>query len=443
MSEQTAQARDHQIRKLTQRHVFTSWAAQAGLDPVPLAGGDGAWFWDHLDNRYLDFCSQLVNTNLGYQHPRLTQAIQEAATGLAMVAPAFTHEARAEAAQRIAGLAPEGLDKVFFTTGGTEANEHAIRMVRGHTGRHKIMAAYRSYHGGTAGSMALTGEPRRWGAEPGMPGVVHFWGPHLYRTEFHAQTPEEECERALEHLRHTVAAEGPELIAGIILESVVGTNGVIVPPEGYLAGVREICDEHGIMMIADEVMAGFGRCGEWFAHQRWGIEPDLIVFAKGVNSGYVPLGGVVLSNQIAATWDEVPYTGGLTYSGHPLACAVAVAAIDVMADEGVVEHARRIGAEVLGPGLRELGTRHTGVGDVRGIGVMWAVEMVTDLQTKAPWPVDRMKELHAACRAEGLWPLPVGNRLHMVPPCVISDDEARQGVAALDRALAGVCDTSG
>ncbi|MCE0487527.1 aspartate aminotransferase family protein [Ornithinimicrobium sediminis] len=430
--------RDARIRRLTREHVFTSWSAQRGLDPLPLAGGEGAWFWDHHGTRYLDFCSQLVNVNIGYQHPELTAAVVEAAQGLVMVAPSFAHEARAEAAQRIAALAPEGMDKVFFTNGGAEGIENAVRLARGHTGRHKVLAAYRSYHGGTAGAITVTGEQRRWGSEPGIPGVVHFWGPYLYRTEFWAETPEQECERALEHLRHTITAEGPQHVAAVVLESVVGSNGVLVPPEGYLAGVREICDEHGIVMVCDEVMAGFGRCGEWFAFQRWGVTPDLVVFAKGVNSGYLPLGGVVMSNAVAASFDDTSFTGGLTYSGHPLACASAVAAIDIMQSEGIVDHARELGETVLGPALREVGARHTDVGEVRGLGVMWAVEMVTDPQTRQPWPADRIRALHAACRTEGIWPLAMGNRIHMVPPCVITAAEARQGAEALDRALTAV-----
>lgn len=439
MSQQsTGSERDARIRTLTREHVFTSWSAQGGLDPLPLAGGEGAWFWDHQGTRYLDFCSQLVNTNIGYQHPGLTKAIQEAAGGLAMVAPSFAHEARAEAAARIAGLAPEGMDKVFFTNGGAEGIENAVRLARGHTGRTKILAAYRSYHGATSGAITVTGEARRFGSEPGMPGVVHFWGPYLYRSEFHARTQEEEGQRALQHLRHTVAAEGPQHVAAIVLEPVVGSNGVLVPPEGYLAGVRELCDEHGILLVADEVMAGFGRCGEWFAFERWAITPDLIVFAKGVNSGYLPLGGVVMSAAIARSFHDRPYPGGLTYSGHPLACASASAAIDIMESEGIVGHAREIGESVLSPALQEVGARHTGVGEVRGLGVMWAVEMVTDRQTREPWDAARMGLLHTACRAEGIWPLVMGNRVHMVPPCVITPEEAAQGVAALDRALTTV-----
>jgi taurine--2-oxoglutarate transaminase len=423
------------IRELTRKHVFTSWSAQRAIDPLPVAGGEGAWFWDHSGRRYLDFSSQLVNVNLGYQHPGMTAALQEAVARITTVAPSFAVESRAEAAQAIAELAPAGLEKVFFTNGGAEAIENAVRMARHHTGRHKVLAAYRSYHGATAGAVALTGESRRWGSEPSAPGVVHFWGPYLYRSEFSATTPEEESERALTHLRHTVAAEGPQRVAAVVLETVVGSNGILVPPPGYLEGVRALCDEHGILLILDEVMAGFGRTGAWFAFDHWGVRPDLVCFAKGVNSGYVPLGGVLISEEVAATFDDVPYPGGLTYSGHALATASAVAALRIMREERVVEHAAQVGDGTLGPALHGLAGRHEAIGEVRGLGVFWALELVADRETREPLGAERMKAVHRACTARGLWPLVMGNRVHVVPPCVISHEEAAEGVAILDEAL--------
>jgi len=317
------------VRANDRRHVFHSWSAQAAIDPLPIQRALGSQFWDLDGKRYLDFSSQLVNVNIGYQHPKLVAAIQEQAGRLLTIGPTFANDARSEAARLIAEIAPGDLNMVFFTNGGAEANENAVRMARLHTGRHKILAAYRSYHGATAGAIALTGDPRRWPSEPGMPGVVRHWGPYPYRSAFHSTTEAEEGERALAHLRDTIMVEGPATVAAIILEPVVGTNGVLVPPDGYLAGVRQICDEHGIMLIADEVMAGFGRCGEWFAVDHWDVTPDLITFAKGVNSGYVPLGGVVMSDRIAETFQHRAYPGGLTYSGHPLACASAVASIGI------------------------------------------------------------------------------------------------------------------
>ena len=418
-------------------------SAQALIDPMPIARAEGSCFWDADGRRYLDFSSQLVNVNLGYQHPVVIEAIREQAGRLVTVAPSFANDTRSEAARLIAEVAPDGLDRVFFTNGGADANENAVRMARLHTGRNKVLTTYRSYHGATAGAITMTGDPRRWASEPAMPGVVHFWGPYPYRSAFHAADEAQECARALDHLRDTIMVEGPATIAAILLETVVGTNGILVPPEGYLTGVREICDEHGIMLIADEVMAGFARCGEWFAVDRWGVTPDLITFAKGVNSGYVPLGGVLISDPIAETFDERPYPGGLTYSGHPLACASAVASINVMREEKVIDYARALGEDVIGPELRALAERHPSVGEVRGLGVFWALELVRDRETREPLvPFNAggaaaapMGELTAACKERGLWPFVHFNRLHVVPPCTTSADEIREGVAILDEAL--------
>jgi taurine--2-oxoglutarate transaminase len=431
------------VRRGDRAHVFHSWSAQAAIDPLPIARAEGSRFWDYDGKGYLDFSSQLVNVNIGYQHPKLVAAIQEQAGRLLTIAPTFANDARSEAARLIAELAPGDLNMVFFTNGGAEANENAIRMARLHTGRHKILAAYRSYHGATAGSLAVTGDPRRWPSEPGMPGVVRHWGPYAYRSAFHSTTEEEECERALQHLRDTIMVEGPGTVAAIILETVVGTNGILVPPDGYLAGVRQLCDEHGILLIVDEVMSGFGRCGEWFAVDRWDVTPDLITFAKGVNSGYVPLGGVVISDRIAETFQNRAFPGGLTYSGHPLACASAVASIGIFREESIIEHARSLGRDVIGPELRALAERHPSVGEVRGLGVFWALELVRDRHTREPLvPFNAtgadaapMGEFAAACKVEGLWPFIHFNRTHVVPPCTTSPDEIREGVAILDQAL--------
>ena len=430
-------------KELDRAHVFHSWSAQALIDPLVIERAQGSCFWDADGKRYLDFSSQLVNVNIGHQHPRLVAAIQEQAARLCTVGPAFANDARSEAARRIAERAPGDLDVVFFTNGGAEATENAVRMARLHTGRHKVMAAYRSYHGATAGSIALTGDPRRWASEPGMSGVVRYWGPYLYRSAFHASTEEEECERALSHLRDLLMVEGANTVAAIILEPVVGTNGILVPPAGYLAGVREICDEHGIVLIADEVMSGFARCGEWFAVDHWGVAPDLITFAKGVNSGYVPLGGVVISQRIADTFAQRLFPGGLTYSGHPLGCAAAVASINIFEDEDVLGHARRMGEDVVGPALADLAERHPSVGDVRGLGMFWALELVRDRETREPLvPFNAtgadaapMNEFAAACKQRGLFPFTHFNRTHVVPPCTTAEAELREGFAILDEAL--------
>ena len=436
-------ASEEQVRRDDRAHVFHSWSAQALIDPLPIASAQGSYFTDYSGKRYLDFSSQLVNVNIGYQHPKMVAAIQEQAARLTTISPAFANDARSEAARLIAEIAPGDLNMVFFTNGGAEANENALRMARLHTGRHKVMAAYRSYHGATAGAIAMTGDPRRWASEPGMPGVVRYWGPYPYRSAFHAENEAQESERALQHLRDLIAVEGPQTVAAIILETVVGTNGILVPPPGYLEGVRAICDEFGIMMIADEVMAGFGRCGEWFAVDHWGVTPDLITFAKGVNSGYVPLGGVIMSDRVAATFAERPYPGGLTYSGHPLACASAVASITIFREEGIVEHARALGEDVIGPELRRLAEKHPSVGEVRGLGVFWALELVRNRETREPLvPFNAagadaapMNEFAAACKQRGLWPFTHFNRTHVVPPCTTSADEVREGLAILDEAL--------
>ena len=424
-------------------HVFHSWSAQKVIDPLPIASAEGARFTDHHGRTYLDFSSGLVHANLGYQHPKMVEAIQEAAAQMCTLAPGFAYESRSTAARLISEKAPDGMDMVFFTNGGAEATENAIRMARLHTGRHKVLAAYRSYHGATAGAIAMTGDPRRWASEPSMPGVKHFWGPYPYRSPFHSTSPEEERVRSLQHLRDVLMVEGPHTVAAVILEPVVGTNGILVPPEGYLAGVRQICDEHGIMFIADEVMAGFGRCGEWFAVDRWGVTPDLITFAKGVNSGYVPLGGVVMSRAISDTFAERPYPGGLTYSGHPLACASAVASIRIFEEEGIVERARDLGTDLIGPALAQIAERHPSVGEVRGLGVFWALELVKDRETREPLvpynasgaAAKPMADFAAACKGMGLWPFVHFNRTHVVPPLTISDEDLTKGLEILDEAL--------
>ncbi|MFJ6853652.1 aspartate aminotransferase family protein [Streptomyces sp. NPDC091271] len=431
------------VKAADRAHVFHSWSAQGLIDPLAVAGAEGAYFWDYDGNRYLDFTSGLVFTNIGYQHPTVVAAIQEQAGRLATFAPAFAVEARSEAARLIAERTPGDLDKIFFTNGGAEAVENAVRMARLHTGRHKVLSAFRSYHGATATAINLTGDPRRWASDTGSAGVVRFWAPFLYRSPFYAQTEAEECARALQHLEDTLAFEGPATVAAVVLETIPGTAGVMTPPPGYLAGVREICDRYGIVFVLDEVMAGFGRTGKWFAADHDGVVPDLITFAKGVNSGYVPLGGVAISAEIAATFETRPYPGGLTYSGHPLACAAAVATINVMEDEKVVESAAHLGEHVLGPGLRELAERHPSVGEVRGLGAFWALELVRDRETREPLvPYNATGEANApmaafgaACRKHGLWPFINMNRTHVVPACNITEAEAKEGLAALDAAL--------
>jgi taurine---2-oxoglutarate transaminase len=427
--------------ELDRAHVFHSWSAQAEISPMVLSRARGTHVWDGADKRYLDFSSQLVFTNLGHQHPRIVAAVQEQAGHLCTVAPAFANGTRSEAARLIASHTPGDLDHVFFTNGGADANEHAVRMARLHTGRHKVLTTYRSYHGGTHLAVNMTGDPRRWASDHGTAGTVHFFGPFLYRSAFHATTEDEECQRALEHLEQVVALEGSSTIAAIVLEAIPGTAGIMVPPPGYLTGVREICDRHGIVMVADEVMSGFGRSGRWFAVEHDDTVPDLLTFAKGVNSGYVPLGGVAISDRIHETFGHRPYPGGLTYSGHPLACAAAVATIRTMEDEDLVGRAERLGAEVLGPGLRALADKHEWIGEVRGTGVFWAVELVRDRATREPLAPyggtsPEVVSVVKGCQERGMLPFSNYNRIHVVPPLTTSDEEAREGLAILDAALA-------
>jgi len=435
-------AEGQRVLELDRAHVFHSWSAQAALNPMLIAGGEGSYVWDYDGNRFLDFSSQLVNVNIGHQHPKVVAAIQAQAARLATVAPQHANDVRGEAAKRIVDLAPDGMNKVFFTNGGADANENAIRMARLHTGRRKVLSYYRSYHGNTGSAIASTGDPRRWPNEF-ADAHVHFFGPYAYRSSFWAADEAQESERALQHLEQIITFEGPATIAAILIETVVGTAGVLIPPPGYLEGVRALCDKHGIILILDEVMAGFGRCGTWFAFDNFDVVPDLITFAKGSNSGYVPVGGVIISDAISATFDDRVFPGGLTYSGHPLACASIVASIDAMKEEGIVENAKRIGEDVLGPGLRELAERHHVIGEVRGLGVFWALDLVTDRATREPLAPyggtsGAMGELLAAMKSRGVLPFANFNRLHVVPPCTVSDEEVKEGLAVLDEAFSQI-----
>ncbi|MEV3935361.1 aminotransferase class III-fold pyridoxal phosphate-dependent enzyme [Glycomyces sp. NPDC049804] len=424
--------------------VFHPWVRQGPRNVPTFVGGSGSHVVDADGRRFLDFSSQLVFANLGHQHPRIVAAIKAQADRLCTLAPSHASDIRGEAAQMVVDVAPAGLGHVLFTTSGTEAVEHAVRMARLHTKRPKVLAAYRSYHGSTTTSIHLTGDPRRWASDTGAAGVVHFFGPFLYRSAFGAATEEEERDRALAHLEQVILLEGPSTIAALVLEPVTGSSGVIVPPPGYLRGVRELCSRHGIVFIADEVLVGFGRTGAWFAVDHDGTAPDLLTFAKGVNSGYVPLGGVLVGDLVYRTFTEAAYPAGLTYSGHPLACAAAVGALRAMHDEGTVAAAARLGAAVLGPGLDGLAAGHPSVGDVRGIGALWTLELVRDRQEQTPLvPPGATGEANApmaafmqACRDRGLLTLVLGNRVHIAPPLNASDADAAAGLAVLDEALA-------
>ena len=419
---------------LDREHVFHSWSAQGALNPLVIARASGCEVFDHEGNRLLDFSSQLVNTNIGHSHPKVVQAIKDQAETLATVAPQHAVLVRGEAAKRVLEKAGPKFSKVFFTNGGADANENAIRAARLFTGRNKVLSTYRSYHGNTGSSIAATGDWRRMPNEYAT-GHVHFFGPFAYRSEFWSMSEQEESHRALHHLERVIQSEGAQTIAALLLETVPGTAGVLVPPAGYLEGVRELCDRYGIVFIADEVMAGFGRTGHWFAHHAFGVTPDIITFAKGVNSGYVPVGGMIMTPEIATHFDSTVFPGGLTYSGHPLAMASIIASIDAMEEEGIVDNAKMIGENHLGPGLHELAKKHPIIGEVRGMGVFWALDLVGDPQTKSPLSADHMARLKGLLMDHGLLGFLAENRLHVVPPCVVTPEQVAEGLGIIDRVL--------
>lgn len=434
--------------QLDRTNVFHSWSAQAALNPLSIAGGSGSEVWDHSGKRYLDFSCQLVNTNIGHCHPKVVAAIQKQAAVLPTVAPAHANLVRGKAAELILkhanGLHPDQrfFDKVFFTNAGADANENAIRMARLTTGRDTVLSTYRSYHGSTGSAICATGDFRRVPNQFAR-GHTHFFGPFFYRSEFWSSSLEEETQRSLHHLRRVIESEGPASIAAVILETIAGTAGVILPPPGWLAGVRKLCDEFGIVMICDEVMAGFGRTGDWFAWQNKelnseGIRPDLITFAKGVNGGYVPAGGVIISEAISKAFDERFYPGGLTYSGHPLAMAAIVATLEAYEEDRIPENAAAIGKDILGPGLAKLAKKYKIIGEVRGVGVFWALDLVSDPATKQPVPASVIAKIKGGCLSKGLLPFVVDNRLHVVPPCIVTKEEVEKALVIYDEVLASV-----
>src|SRR5881398_3662299 len=370
------------IQELDRQHVLHSWSVQDQISPLPVAGAEGRYFWDYDGNRYLDFASQLVNLNIGHQHPKLVAAIKEQADRLCTIGPPMANDKRSELARLIAEVMPGDLNRTFFTNGGAEANENAVKLARWITGRQKIVVRYRSYHGATGGAVTLTGDPRRWFAEPGIPGVVRMFDPYTYRCSAGHPDPCPVCSGA-PHLEEILQYEGPHTVAAVMMETVTGTNGIIVPPDGYLRSIREVCDRHGILLICDEVMAGFGRTGKWFGVDNWDVVPDIITMAKGINSGYVPLGAMTISEGIADWVRDKYFAGGLTYSGHPLACAAAVASIEAFREEGIVENAAEMG-EVLGDGLAALADKHESIGEVRGLGLFYGVELVKHRETREP-----------------------------------------------------------
>ena len=430
------------VRADDKRYVLHSWSVQSAIDPLPVAGADGSYFWDYDGNRYLDFASQLINVSIGHQHPRVVAAIKDQADRLCTIGPPMANDKRSELARLLAEVTPGDLRMSFFTNGGAEANENAIKLARWYTGRHKVIARYRSYHGATAGAITLTGDPRRWPAEPGIPGVVRMLDPYTYRCPAGHPDPCPVCTGA-PHLEEILQYEGPQTVAAVMLETVTGTNGIIVPPDGYLQSVREVCDRHGIVLILDEVMAGFGRTGRWFACEHWDVVPDILTVAKGINSGYVPLGAMVISERIAEWASDKYFAGGLTYSGHPLACAAAVASIEAFREERIVERSAAMG-DVLADELPRLAERHPSIGDVRGLGLFWGLELVRDRASREPLvpfnaageaalPVARLTK---AAMERGLYLFVHWNVVVIAPPLTIAREELDEGLALLDEVLA-------
>ncbi len=437
---QTTTGNDELARKHKQ-YVLTPWVAQAAHSAPTIVRGERAHIFDADGNAYLDLSSGLVATNLGHGHPRVVSALREQAERICYVPPALFSDVRAELAEELVALAPwrEG-GRAYFTAGGAEANEDAMKLARAITGRAKILTAYRSFHGSSFGASTLSGENRRWGAEPGLAGVVHFFAPFPYRSPFHTFEPQEEVRRALAHLADVMAYENPRSIAAVLLEPVVGSNGVIVYPEGYLAGARALCDEYGILLVFDEVMTGFGRTGAAFAGERFGVAADLITFAKGVTSGYVPLGGVLVRESLAATFDERPLVMGYTYSGHPLAMATARAALAAYRDEGLFGRAREI-EKRLRQGLGALAAQHPVIGEARGVGAFFALEFVRDRETREPLVAWQgagpgiMTTFFAALRRRGAYAFGRYNTVVIAPPLVITDAELDAGLGALGGAV--------
>jgi taurine--2-oxoglutarate transaminase len=423
-----------EIVALSKKHTLFEWSAQSRVDPIPVARAKGIYFWTPDGKRFIDFNSQLMCVNIGHGDERVVRAIREQAEVLAYASPFMATEPRARLGAKLAEITPGDIDVFFFTNGGAEANENAIKLARLATGRHKILARYRSYHGATAGSITLTGDPRRWASEPGIPGVVHVLDP------YHGIARGwDSAEESLAMLDEVIQLEGPQTIAAFILESVTGTNGVLVPPDGYMQGVRQLCDKHGILMICDEVMAGFGRTGEWFAIDHWKVVPDIMTMAKGLTAAYVPLGAVGMRRTIADQFQDKVFSGGLTYNSHPLACAAALATIRVYEEDRLIENARRMGA-LMADLMTDLGLRHPSVGAARSIGLFGLVELVRDTAKRTPLAPfnatsDEMTALARFFRQEGLYTFVRWNTFFTNPPLCITEGELREAFAIIDRGL--------
>lgn len=436
--------RDEEILPFSLEHNFWTWSAQAKVNPIPVAKAKGVYFWDVNGKRYLDFNSTVMCVNIGHSDERVIEAIVQQARELPFAGPGMATRPRAALGKLLAQITPPGLTKYLYTLGGGDANENAVKLARGFTGRHKILTRYRSYHGATHGAIALTGDPRRVAWEPNtMPGVVHFLDPYRYRSTFHRTNPDvseaDFCQDYLNHLEEIIQYEGPATIAAVLLETVTGTNGIIIPPDGYLAGVRAMCDKYGILLICDEVMSGFGRTGEWFAVDHWKVVPDIMTMAKGLTSGYAPLGAVAMKPEIAAAFDDRVFEGGLTFNGHPISLAAAIATIEVMKEDHLVEKARETGA-IMAEMLAELVERHPSVGEVRSIGLFGVIELVRDRVNRTPMaPFNSASPEMIALRRylldHGVFIYTHWHTILVIPPLIITPDQLAEGLAVFDQAL--------
>jgi taurine--2-oxoglutarate transaminase len=435
---------DTEILSLSMKHNFWTWSAQSRVKPIPIKSARGVYFWDTAGKRYLDLNSMVMCVNIGHGDERVIEAMVNQARELPFAGPGMATRPRAELGKRLAQICPAGLNRYLYTLGGADANENAVKLARAVTGRHKILARYRSYHGASAGAMALTGDPRRTAWEPGvMPGVVHFLDPYRYRSSFHRTNPgvsdQDFCSDYLTHLEEIIQFERPETIAAVMLESVTGTNGVIVPPDGYLQGVRDLCNRYGILMIADEVMSGFGRTGAWFAVDHWKTTPDLMTMAKGLTSGYAPLGAVAMTEEIAGHFSDKVYEGGLTYNGHPISLAAAIANIDVIQSDNLVEKSRQTGLR-MAQMLTDLMERHVSVGDVRSIGLFGVIELVRDRETRQPLSdfnttCPEMTQLRSRLLKNGVFLYTHWHTILVIPPLIITEEQLAEGIDQIDQAL--------
>ena len=433
-----------EILPLSMQHSFWTWSAQAKVSPIPVTRAEGVYFWDADGKRYLDFNSMTMCVNIGHGNQRVIDAIIDQARALPYAAPGMATKPRAVLGKLLSEITPGNLDRFMYTLGGADANENAVKLARGYTDKHKILTRYRSYHGASAGAMALTGDPRRWPWEPTlMPGVVHFLDPYRYRSTFHRTNPDiseaDFTQDYLNHLEEIINYEGAETIAAILIESVTGTNGIIIPPPGYLPGVRALCDKYKILMIADEVMSGFGRTGKWFAVDHWDVVPDLMTMAKGLTSAYAPLGAVAMRPEIAAAYDNIVYQGGLTYTSHPISLAAAIANIQVMRDDKIVEHSAEMGP-VLHRLLTDLGEQHPSVGEVRSIGLFGIIELVRDRHTHepiTPWNASspEMNALRKYLSDHGVFLYTHWHTILIIPPLIITEEQLAEGFKVIDQAL--------